>query len=104
MSLHTSDLADYTGKNARLAGDVRGAANDHLGNVSLPADLFGDLGHETPLHATVAHHLGQMHKHTHSVAGSVHDLGHAVHGAKNDYEADQDLHAGGFKRLLPEQG
>ncbi|TNC28189.1 hypothetical protein FG385_07135 [Amycolatopsis alkalitolerans] len=78
-----------------------GAAKTHLaGNLSLPGNLFGDLGRESGLHDSLADHLDRMHTHVHSVAGSVHDLGQSVATAKNDYEYDEHEFGETFRRIL----
>lgn len=83
ISVDTADLARYRERAGALSDEIVGAAKNHLaGNLSLPGDLFGDLGHESGLHASLGDHLERMHQHVHSVAGGVHDLGHAVHTAK----------------------
>lgn len=101
ISVDTADLARYHSRASTLSGDIVGAAKSHLaGNLSLPGNLFGDLGHESGLHASLTDHLDRMHTHVHSVAGSVHDLGQSVHTAKGDYEEDEQLFGDQFRRIL----
>jgi hypothetical protein len=100
ISVHTSDLAAYVGRNGSLSDDVSGASEQHLGgHLSISGTMFGDLGHESGLHTTVGDHLNRMHGHVHRLAGSVRDLGHAVDGAKGDYEANEDLHANVYRTI-----
>lgn len=101
FSVDTADLARYHAQAGALSGDIVGAAKNHLaGALSLPGNLFGDLGHESGLHATLTDHLDRMHTHAHAVAGSVQDLGDSVHTAKNDYEYDEQLYGDAFRRIL----
>jgi hypothetical protein len=103
ISVHTSDLAEYVGRNSRLSDDVGGATEQHLGgHLSISGNMFGDLGHESGLHNTVGDHINRMHGHVHKLAGSVRDLGHAVHGAKGDYEANEDLYASNYGKIMGE--
>ncbi|HKS45220.1 MAG TPA: hypothetical protein VJT49_08905 [Amycolatopsis sp.] len=46
ISVDTADLARYRERAGALSDEIVGAAKNHLaGNLSLPGDLFGDLGH-----------------------------------------------------------
>jgi hypothetical protein len=100
ISADTADLSDYVSRNGTLSDDIGGASDKHLsGHLSLSGTMFGDLGHESGLHGAVGDHITRMHGHVRRLAGSVRDLGHAVHGAKGDYEADEDLHADAFRRV-----
>ncbi len=103
ISVHTADLAEYVGRNGTLSDDVKGATEQHLGgHLSLSGTMFGDLGHESGLHATLGEHINRMHGHVHKLAGSVRDLGHAVDGARGDYEANEDLHATNYRKIMGE--
>ena len=99
ISLHTEDLAEYATRNGQVSDDIAGAANTHLGNLSVSPTMFGDLGDETGMHGTLTGHLSDMHGHVHTIAGNVRTLGHAVHGAKGDYEANDDLTADWYRRI-----
>ena len=101
ISADMSDLADYVGRNGRLSDDIGSAGQQHLGDhLALPATLFGDLGHESGLHHAVGEHITRMHDHVHRLAGSVRSLGHAVDGAKGDYEADEEHRAHTYRRII----
>jgi hypothetical protein len=101
ISVNTSDLAEYVGRNRSLSDDIGGAGDAHLSqHLSLSGTLFGDLGHETGLHNTVGQHISRMHGHVRKLAGGVRDLGDAVHTAKGDYEANADLYAGNFRKIM----
>ncbi|WP_236796984.1 hypothetical protein [Amycolatopsis sp. GM8] len=101
FSVDTADLARYHSQAGALSGEIVGAAKTHLsGNLSLPGNLFGDLGHESGLQNSLTDHLDRMHTHVHSVAGSVHDLGQSVHTAKGDYEFDEQEFGDTFRRIL----
>lgn len=101
ISVDTSDLARYNSRAGALSDEIVGAAKSHLaGNLSLPGNLFGDLGDESGLHSALTDHLDRMHTHMHSVAGSVHDLGQSVHTAKGDYETDEQVFGDQFRRIL----
>ena len=101
ISVSTSDLSDYVGRNGTLSDEVGGAGEAHLaGHLSISATVFGDLGHESGLQATVRDHIGRMHGHVHRLAGDVRSLGHAVHGAKGDYEANEDLYATNYRKIM----
>jgi hypothetical protein len=101
ISVNMSDLSDYVGRNGTLSDDVSGAGEAHLaGQLSISGTIFGDLGHETGLHATVRDHIGRMHGHVHRLAGDVRSLGHAVHGARGDYEANEDLHEHTYRKIM----
>src|SRR5947199_10007773 len=101
ISVDTADLARYRAHAGSLSDEIVGAAKKHLaGNLSLPANLFGDLGRESGLRNSLSDHLDRMHQHLHSVAGGVHDLGQAVHTAKGDYEADEQEFGDHFRRIL----
>ena len=100
ISVNTADLADYVSRNGTLSDDITGARDRRLaGHLSLSGTMFGDLGQESGLHDAVGDHITRMHDHVHRLAGSVRDLGHAVHGAKGDYEANEDLYADNFRRV-----
>lgn len=99
ISVHTDDLADYTARNGQVASDISDAANTHLSNTSVSPTMFGDLGHETGMHDTLSNHLSDMHSHVHTIAGNVRDLGTAVHGAKGDYQANDELFAGWYQGI-----
>jgi hypothetical protein len=101
ISVDTADLARYHSRAGALSDEIVGAAKSHLaGNLSLPGNLFGDLGHESGLRGSLGDHLDRMHTHVHSVAGSVHDLGQSVHTAQGDYESDEQLFGDQFRRIL----
>ena len=101
ISVNMSDLSDYVGRNGTLSDDVGGAGEAHLvGHLSISATMFGDLGHESGLHGTVSDHLGRMHGHVHRLAGDVRSLGRAVHGARGDYEANEDLSAHNYRKII----
>jgi hypothetical protein len=101
ISVNTSDLAEYVGRNGTLSDDIGGAGQQHLaGHLSISGTMFGDLGHESGLHNTVHEHLNRMHDHVHRLSGSVRDLGHAVDGAKGDYHADEEHHAHTYRRIM----
>ncbi|MTD56624.1 hypothetical protein [Amycolatopsis pithecellobii] len=101
ISVDGADLARYHSHAGTLSGDIVGAAKKHLaGNLSLPGNLFGDLGHESGLQDSLTDHLDRMHTHVHSVAGGVHDLGQSVHTAKGDYEHDEQVFGDTFRRIL----
>jgi hypothetical protein len=101
ISVDTADLGRYHSRAGALSDEIVGAAKNHLaGNLSLPGNLFGDLGHESGLQGSLTDHLDRMHTHVHSVAGSVHDLGQSVHTAKGDYESDEQLFGEQFRRIL----
>jgi hypothetical protein len=101
ISVHMSDLTEYVHRNGILSEDISGAASHHLaGHVAIPDTVFGDLGQESGLHGAVHDHIGRMHDHVHRVAGSVRDLGAAVHGAQGDYVANEDHHADTYRRIL----
>jgi hypothetical protein len=100
FSARTSDLSEYVARNGTLSDDLGGAGREHLaGHQSISATMFGDLGHESGLHGTLQGHLTRMHDHVHRLAGSVRDLGHAVDGARADYEANEELHADSYRRI-----
>lgn len=101
ISVDTADLARYHSRAGGLSDEIVGAAKNHLaGNLSLPGNLFGDLGHESGLQNSLTDHLDRMHTHVHSLAGGVHDLGQSVHTAKGDYESDEQLFGDQFRRIL----
>ncbi|GAA5151758.1 hypothetical protein GCM10023214_02980 [Amycolatopsis dongchuanensis] len=101
ISVDTADLARYHSHAGGLSDDIVGAAKNHLAaNLSLPGNLFGDLGEESGLHGSLTDHLDRMHTHVHSVAGAVHDLGQSVRTAKGDYESDEQLFGDQFRRIL----
>ncbi|HJQ46635.1 MAG TPA: hypothetical protein VJ870_09980 [Amycolatopsis sp.] len=101
ISVDTADLARYHSRAGALSDEIVGAAKARLaGNLSLPGDLFGDLGHESGLQANLGDHLDRMHQHVHALAGGVHDLGQSVHTAKGDYEADEQLFGDQFRNIL----
>lgn len=101
FSVRSSDLHEYVTRNGTLSDGIGGAGRLHLaGHQSISATMFGDLGHESGLHGTLQDHLARMHDHVHGLAGSVRDLGHAVDGARADYEANEDLHAGTYRGLM----
>ena len=101
ISVRTADLTEYVSRNGTLSDDISGATRQHLAqHQTISGTMFGDLGHETGLHNTVHDHLTRMQHHVHRLAGSVRDLGHAVHGAKGDYEANEDLHANTYRRIM----
>lgn len=101
INVDTGDLARYHSRAGALSDEIVGSAKAHLaGNLSLPGNLFGDLGQESGLHASLTDHLDRMHSHVHSLAGGVHDLGQSVHTAKGDYEADEQLFGDTFRQIL----
>jgi hypothetical protein len=101
ISVETEDLVRYSSHNDTLSADIGGAAKAHLAkHLSLPGNLFGDLGHETGLHATVSEHLDTMNGHVYSLAGAVGDLGRSVNTARSDYEADEQSHSERIRRIL----
>lgn len=101
ISVRMSDLTEYVGRNGSLSDDIGGAGSRHLdGHRAIPDTVFGDLGQESGLHGTVHDHINRMHTHVNRLAGSVRDLGHAVDGAKGDYQADEDYHANTYRGLM----
>jgi hypothetical protein len=99
ISLHTDDLAEYATRNGQVSDDISTAANTHLANTSISPTMFGDLGDETGMHNTLSGHMNDMHGHVHTIAGNVRTLGHAVHGAKGDYEYNDELTADWYRRI-----
>ena len=47
ISVDTGHLTEYATRNSTLAGDLTGAADKHLGGLSVSPTMFGDLGDET---------------------------------------------------------
>lgn len=92
IDVHLPALEAYADKNRRLADDVRGVALGKLAGLrSLPADMFGDLGHESGLHGHLGSQIGDLHDHVHSTADAIHHLGGSVRDAYTDYVLnDQD--------------
>jgi hypothetical protein len=101
ISVNMSDLADYVGRNRTLSDDIGSAGDRHLSqHLSLSGTMFGDLGQESGLRDAVGQHIGRMHGHVQKLAGGVRDLGHAVHGAKGDYEANDELFANNYRKII----
>jgi hypothetical protein len=96
----TAAMADYAARSGRLADSVRGLAGSHLAqHRSVPANCFGDVGAEAGVHSALSDHISGLHDAVHATAGSVDDLGRAVHVAGVDYTLDEQDKASIFQRL-----
>ncbi|MCU1684418.1 MAG: hypothetical protein JWQ81_5157 [Amycolatopsis sp.] len=101
FSVETADLTRYSAHNDTMSTDIGTAAKAHLAkHLTLPGNLFGDLGYETGLHATVGEHIDTMNGHMYSLAGSVGDLGRSVNTAKGDYDANEENHSERIRSIL----
>lgn len=92
-------LGGYAGKTADLSDEVRQAATRHLANQHIGADMLGDLGEESGLHAHLSSAISGLHDAAHTSASYLGSLGEAVARARDDYQADERLHSERFRTI-----
>lgn len=98
-----NELGGYSSKAAGLSGRVSDVSSKHLADQHVGADMLGDLGEESGMHAHIASTVAKLNDAAKSGSSYVGSLGDAVAGARDDYHADEQHHADAFGRIQRER-